>query len=108
MNPTTLKALKQSIAHWNRLATGRRRNGETVGASQCALCQLFLYMRDCKGCPVAEKVNRSGCELTPYMDAVNALCAHGHDSPEFKAAAKVELEFLRSLLPKKPSTKKDR
>jgi hypothetical protein len=104
MNPTTLKALKQSIAHWKRLSTGKRREGETVGAAHCALCDLFLN-DGCSKCPVAQKVQRSGCSLTPYNDACDAHNAHGIDSPEFKSAAKVELEFLQSLLPKQRTKK---
>lgn len=105
MNPATLKALKQSIAHWKRLSTGKRRLGERVGASQCALCSLFLHIHSCKGCPVADKVERSGCSLTPYGHARDAHDAYGIDSPEFKAAAKVELKFLQSLLPKQRTKK---
>jgi hypothetical protein len=83
---------------------GKRREGETVGAAHCALCDLFLN-DGCSKCPVAQKVQRSGCSLTPYAAACDAHCEHGIDSPEFKAAAKVELEFLQSLLPKQRTKK---
>ena len=104
MPPPTLKALKQSIAHWKRLATGKRREGERTGVHDCALCVLF-FRTDCAGCPVAQKVNRIGCSNTPYVNANDAYYDTGLDSPEFKAAAKVELEFLQSLLPKQRTKK---
>ncbi len=96
----TLKSLKQSIAHWKRLATGKRREGERVGVADCALCKLFFY-KDCVGCPVAQKVNRIGCSDTPYKEADRTYYFYGPDSNEFKQAAQVELNFLKSLLPKK-------
>ena len=100
MNAPTLKALKLSIAHWLRLSTGKRRKEEGITADQCALCKLFFQQHDrCKGCPVRKKTGRIGCSGSPY-DLVYAN-SNNLDSPQFKAAAKLELEFLRSLLPKK-------
>lgn len=42
MTAIALKALKESIAHWRRLATGRRKGGEWPVESCCALCKQFI------------------------------------------------------------------
>ena len=106
MNPQTLQALKDSIAHWERLSTGFRLPLEHIGATQCPLCNIFnqIGQRDalyCIGCPVYEKTKLQYCINTPYEEASIATRKYnGIDSIEFKEAAKKELEFLRSLLPK--------
>lgn len=109
MTPSTLKALKASIAHWRRLATGKRRLFERPAAEDCALCAKFCRQLvnqwgrisgTCDGCPVKNRTGRNTCLGTPYKAARNKWLIYGADSPEFKAAAKEELEFLESLLPK--------
>lgn len=100
MNKETLKALRESIAHWKRLATGKRREGEHIGTRDCALCNLFLA-KQCVGCPVAKSTGTFGCVETPYGKAAAARAMHGFDSPEFKSAARKELAFLQSLLPER-------
>lgn len=45
------------------------------------------------------------CSGTPYHRASRAWMFHGRSSPQFRSAAKLELNFLISLLPKKPKTK---
>ena len=101
MKPDTLKALRASIAHWRRLATGKRRENESIGWRNCALCKRFLDL-DCVGCPVREATGQPLCQRTPYVAADYALGASdaGFDSAAFKAAALKELKFLESLLPK--------
>jgi len=107
MNATTLKALKLSIEHWERLATGKRKRGETADGKFCALCDLFYNEHDdcralrCAGCPVSEITGHPLCETTPYYHARNISFDHELRSDEFKNAAKLELDFLKSLLPKK-------
>lgn len=102
MNAQTLKALKSSIAHWKRLAAGKRRLGEGIGANSCALCRLFLGLQaTCKGCPVREHTGKGTCEGTPYWRAEKANNKYGLDSKRFKLAAAKELAFLESLLPKR-------
>lgn len=104
MKPTTLKALKQSIAHWRRLATGKEKKGEHPDSSSCALCKLFIRI-GCKGCPVAEKARETGCNGTPFLDAYKRYQQMGWgfaSESTFRTAAKKELAFLESLLPKKP------
>lgn len=91
-----MTALDESIAHWERLATGNREEGENPSASHCALCRNH---NRCEGCPVNEATGNHGCSLTPYFDANFACLEHGLDSPEFRAAAQKELDFLKSLRP---------
>jgi hypothetical protein len=100
MPARTLAALKASIQHWQRLSTGKRHPGEDIGGDNCALCHLFWFDRGCRGCPVSAKTGFSDCEGTPYGNTSRARHRHGLDSPQFRAAAKLELAFLRSLLPK--------
>lgn len=105
MNPTTLKALRASIRHWERLATGKQKGGEDIYAKSCALCHLFLDdsldaddPENCHGCPVRAETGHSGCQFSPWDNAFQARNA-GLGSPRFIAAAQVQLAFLRSLLP---------
>ena len=102
----TLKALKESIEHWKRMATGTRNPDERVGSDDCALCGEF-FNRSCAGCPVATAMGKPLCIGTPY-EAAHELFSIKEDgdyrdnshSPEFKATALKELEFLESLLSK--------
>ena len=101
MNSKTLKALKQSIKHWERLVAGEP--GEEMGRHTCALCKLFRPYKptlNCLGCPVAVKTGKPGCQSTPYDVAANAFVFQGKHSKTFNRAAKKELAFLKSLLPK--------
>lgn len=103
MNKTTLKALKDSIAHWTRLYTGRTYPSEDISARSCALCSKFVQLPACGSCPVKMKTGLSSCHGSPYMDAVRAKNMHGLRSKQFKEAALKMLEFLRDLLPAKTS-----
>jgi hypothetical protein len=105
MNARTLKALRGSIAHWKRMATGKARSDEKPYADYCDLCTLFLK-GDCSGCPVMERTGKYSCLETPYYAAHGAYISYGKHSRKFKAAAKKELTFLRSLLPKRKRTGK--
>jgi hypothetical protein len=111
MNAATLKALRSSIAHWRRMATGKAKQGERPSGIDCPLCEMFRtdLLYDCRGCPVAESVPRrpngtsprQGCINTPYETARAASQDYGLSSPQFLLAASKELEFLKSLLPKR-------
>ena len=102
MKTETLKALKDSIAHWTRMATGKSKLGEIPGPDHCALCVLFNRKPNyCNGCPVAAKTKAASCTWTPYGEAEKEHKNHGKSSPIFKAAAMKELNFLKSLLPRK-------
>ena len=109
MTAETLQALQESIEHWERLANGTRKEGETIYGEDCALCALFYTgEEDCVGCPVAEQTGKPECHGTPWLQAMDAL-RKGYGSDEFKAAARVQLEFLKSLLPAEaaPSSPQD-
>ena len=108
------KALRQSIAHWERMANGKRRkmfnhdNGEyeleVPDADFCSLCVMAGYnprinkFNDCKKCPVFMKTGLPGCDGTPYDKALDVFLSFGIDSDEFKEAAQEEVDFLKSLL----------
>jgi hypothetical protein len=108
MDPHTLKALQESIAHWDRLASGNRKYRENVDVDACALCRKFnTPVKDpelkCACCPVFQKTGLKFCLGTPFpaaeklsdTDELSPL-----DTDEFREAAQDELEFLKSLLPK--------
>jgi hypothetical protein len=105
MNAVARKALKASIAHWQRMALGKRNEDEAPSSEQCALCLTFQITTedgpDCPGCPILQHTGLPLCHNTPYQQANNAWHDCGPDSAQFKAAAAVELDFLRSLLPKR-------
>lgn len=102
-----LAALDESIAHWQRLASGNRLKDESIGMSHCALCKLVdPDTNDCGQCPIAiVNPNNEWCKHTPYdavFDAPDSYTiASGWrvnlDSPEFLAAAQRELEFLQQV-----------
>lgn len=116
MKPATLKALKRSIAHWKRLATGKERDGEEIGPECCSLCMAFQN-KSCDGCPVAMRTGLSLCRASPWGKAFATYTARiDKNNPDafkdvhekdqaFRSAAKEELAFLKSLLPKKPRKK---
>lgn len=102
-----LTALDESIAHWQRLASGNRLPDESIGMSHCALCKLVdPDTNDCGQCPIAI-VNPSNewCKDTPYDDTDAATVSYTKasgsyedlDSPAFLAAAQRELEFLQQV-----------
>lgn len=102
MNALTRAALEESIAHWERLASGNRRPWEGADGEDCSLCMMFNRPEEpgpsCAGCPVAERTGETGCRGTPFHDAFYAAREQGFDSKAFRDAARVELEFLRGLL----------
>ena len=91
MSARKLKALRASIAIWEKRATG-----ETE--SECPLCVLYRIGRTrldrCHGCPVFAATGQKYCEGTPYEEWIDV------DIRAEREAAKRELRFLRSLLPK--------
>lgn len=103
MNPETLEALKQSIAHWERKVENPDK--EPIGPEHCALCQMFLLgedIRQCRSCPVSETTGRSSCFGTPYDSVVSAEFAFENGDislDEYRVTCRTELDFLKSLLP---------
>ena len=117
MDPETLIALQDSIAHWQRMVDNPLGKKDKPGASQCPLCRKFNpdinqeAQLDCVGCPVQERTGHPSCKETPYHEAATAyndhlqaaMCLYPSDPDfclqKFKAAAQAELDFLKSLLP---------
>ena len=92
MNPTTLKALRKSISHWEQVVADIN---TPTGVKHCALCREF-YSINCDGCPVLAATLKRHCEGSPYDEWVAA-----ETKEERVDAATAELTFLRSLLPDK-------
>lgn len=102
----TLKALQGSIRKWERIVDG---SGPDQGDRNCPLCQMFLNngtSDDCLGCPVRKATGEAHCTNTPYVEQ----WAKARELPDLGdwamtaeqiVAARAELDFLRSLLPKK-------
>lgn len=114
MKPETLEALKQSIEHWKRNASG---DYDGIGGSQCFLCRRFCgdasspypitgscYRsepdEDDEDCPVKTSTGETGCAGTPYRTAYDMCIQFGKTSEQFKKASQKEVEFLEALLPK--------
>ncbi len=105
MNAKTLKALKGSIEHWQRLVDFEKNPGEEPGSQQCDLCKLSVnksegFYVDCNECVVKLRTGRPGCIGTPFNRAYSAFFKRHENPEEFRHAAKEEMEFLKSLLPK--------
>jgi hypothetical protein len=105
MDAKTLEALNASIAKWERNAEAKSPEDAKLGSEYCPLCHLFANGSEkspCEGCPVKLKTGLGGCEETPYWAADWA-----HDdwldgdatAEDFHAAARKEVDFLKSLLP---------
>lgn len=102
MDDEKLNALQGSIAKWEAIVAG---TGEDHGWKNCPLCVMFNQPdsdHDCSGCPVADSVGEHGCEETPYIEWAEAFAGREPKiatTPERKALAQAELDFLRSLVP---------
>lgn len=96
MNAKTLKALKASIRHWERMKKKRDSLKESPKSSHCPLCQI-TDPYSCEGCPVYEKTRSENCLDTPWVTA-NKVFYHGTNK-EWRIAAQKEIDFLKSLLP---------
>jgi hypothetical protein len=114
MEPETLKALKSSIAHYDRMIAGNK-GYENILSTCCALCARFNseYSCSCRAgddqCPVA-KAGFKNCKGSPwdvlYDHIMNVHC----NCPTIalpragcsvcKKLLQDERRFLRSLLPK--------
>ena len=109
MNPDTEVALRESIKHWEGIVAGTEASS---GSRNCALCQRFrtrgvgvACTTNDEVCPVAIAVGECGCRGTPYerfeklADRSESKAGRWAFTPEAKAVAREELEFLKSLLP---------
>lgn len=99
MKKRTLKALKKSIAKWEKNAERKFTHEVRTGVSDCPLCTLF-FMNSCKGCPVSEASGVTNCDNTPYNNVVNLKPLSSEPvRPALKDAIEREVAFLKSLLP---------
>ena len=100
MERKTLNALKKSIKHWE-LNARRKAANAVIGPSSCALCRLFNNDGTpgddlCRGCPVYARTGYVFCLGTPFLKAHEArYCG----DTAWRAAARKEVAFLKSLLP---------
>jgi hypothetical protein len=62
-------ALNKSIEHWNRLATGTTKVGESTGMKDCALCKLHHSSGSCNNCPIKNFTGADYCHGSPYISA---------------------------------------
>ena len=109
MNPETLKALQESIAHHERLRDGVQ--GERTGPEGCSLCNLFnteemSQLQCCIGCPVYERTGKRFCEETPYYKQTDlfsrfdgAAVTRKRHGQKWIDVCQEEIDFLKSLLP---------
>lgn len=102
MTPETLAALQGSIVKWENIVAGKDTD---KGGDNCPLCQMFAHndsppVNWCEGCPVMKKTGKHSCEGTPYYSTY----IYQQDPKTFddldRKRAQVELDFLRSLLPR--------
>lgn len=114
MNKKTLLALEASIEHWRENEVAETVDKVEVYGRSCALCRMFSLKNDnCTGCPVADRTGYQFCFRSPWDSARNAFSVWCRN-PEsiaardaFRAAARVEREFLESLLPEGEQNEKE-
>ena len=115
LGPRALKALKASIHDkWEPIIAG---NGLDGGTDNCPLCNIYFRIDvgfECSiSCPVKAKTGLDLCYGTPYEKWIllsHTLKLNDQDdgynlTPGQKRRAVAELDFLKSLLPKKPKKK---
>jgi hypothetical protein len=94
---TPNKALEESIAKWESIASGE--NKEFPSSDNCGLCNAYQTDNEkCFDCPVYKRTGKHLCLGTPYSLAIDKRCEFGIHSKEYLDAAKLEVEFLKSLL----------
>ncbi len=101
MNEETLAALKASIVKWDKNAEAQSPEDALIFAHSCPLCKLF-YKNNCAECPVRDRTGYIHCHESPWEDAASELrlwILGQENRDDFRAAAKQEADFLRSLLP---------
>lgn len=107
MPQATVKAIRESIAHWERMRDVRN-TGEGPGSTNCPLCTRFHNWEDrcernAERCPIRRKTGRIECKKTPWGSAFNAWKDRKDDKDTWNAwvkAADRMIRFLKSLLPK--------
>lgn len=118
---TDARALRESIAHWERMRDDPLGCEDKTGATQCALCKLYLFEpggdffrrpseKQCEGCPIRKATGLQWCNGTPYEEAaeafwkMRALVEDGYCDPDeldtrpFAEKAQAMIEFMEGLL----------
>lgn len=96
MNKQTKAALRESIAHWERMRKNWKDGEDVPSVKHCHLCGLFRNREPtCSGCPVKRKTGKTGCADTPYFDAADAW--YYGEKARFKHHAQAMIDFLKSL-----------
>ena len=120
MNKKTLTALQASIKHWEENVAATHPMVAKPYAEACALCKMFMKDSWCTTCPVRAHTKQDQCMGTPwrlanecykawYLAVETPGCSQVRRSQAHQnwiAAAKRELEFLKSLLPVKRKKKR--
>jgi len=97
-----IKALKEAIAHHERLKKAQTRDEikeEGIGEDGCPLCSLYIHL-GCTGCPIMLHTGRDYCSNTPYDLLANCLDDY-LDMKKPRPLAKVhqaEIDFLEKVL----------
>lgn len=98
MTKQALRALKASIARWEKAAGGN--NDDSPSSLTWPLCRLFAH-KACDNCPVKQHTGQPYCRDTPLPPTVDSWRSkHPGPNEQYLADAQKELEFLESLLPK--------
>lgn len=116
MDNCAKKALEASITKWEVLTEATDPYTFKLGITDCPLCLEFVDLWStrpcfgcpCFGCPVYKKTGQPFCRNTPYERAYKAhtnwaFAVNLNNSlqndlqAEFQAAAREEVEFLKSL-----------
>lgn len=99
MNAITLEALKASIEKWERNTRVRNTMNASVYSDECPLCAMFDPdgNKQCAGCPVRDRTGQPHCIGSPWERAY--MTRKSGNAVAFRAAARDEVAFLKSLLP---------
>ena len=105
-------ALNESILKWEwlvkQLEGGKLEKVPWSDYDSCAPCAIYLDTSEleekwCIGCPVMQKTGKSQCENSPYYKYQDQV--GGEEMKPAIRAAKAEVKFLKSLLPKQAVAK---
>lgn len=103
MDAKTAEALEASIKHWQENVAAETPDGVSLQADHCALCRIFFYEKNCRGCPVFARTGEQCCNESPYRAAEYWFeqWKRRPDSAEIRAewrqTAQKEVDFLISL-----------
>ena len=100
MDKRTKKALRDSIAHWEKVVADPIYT--RIGRLKCALCIEFRDNEpSCNGCPIAEDSGPYCSSNYYYLEAV--IARSSSRIMDLQKAARGEVRYLESLLPEEDS-----